>query len=81
VRDPGWRPAYEQLRAVVMAGGPKPDDEIVRRLDRFGLAGLAARRPAWQVVVAQAAEARWTGRDPRQESLQSAYQLAIGGRT
>jgi hypothetical protein len=81
VRDPGWRAAYEKLRSVVLAGGPKPDDEVARRLDRFGLAGLASRRPVWQVVVAQAAEPRWTGTDPRQESLQSAYQLVMGGIT
>ncbi len=62
-----------------MVAGATPDGEAVRRLERFGLAGLATRRPAWQVVVNQAPEPRWTGTDARLLSLQSAYRLVIGG--
>lgn len=78
VRDGGWRSEYEQLRAQVLAGA-SPEGDAARRMERFGLAGLATRRPAWQVVVSQAPEPRWTGADPRMMSLKSAYRLVIGG--
>jgi hypothetical protein len=64
----------------VLAGAP-PGGEPARRLERFGLAGLAKRRPAWEVVVTQAPEPRWTGTDARLLSLKSAYRLVIGGTT
>lgn len=52
---------------------------MARRLERSGLAGLSAGRPAWEVVVSQAPEPRWTGDDPRLVSLRSAYQIVVGG--
>jgi hypothetical protein len=61
--------------------GARPDGEAARRLERFGLPGLATRRPAWEVVVNQAPEPRWTGSDPRLVSLKSAYRFVIGGIT
>jgi hypothetical protein len=76
-RDGGWRSAYEELRAAALAG-EVPDSDDARRLARFGLAGLAARRPAWAVVVSQGPEPRWTGSDPRLASLVSAYRLVTG---
>ena len=78
--DGGWRREYEDLRARALAG-ENPGGEAARRLERFGLAGLARRRPAWEVVVSQAPEPRWTGTDPRLSSLKSAYRLVIGGAT
>lgn len=80
IRDREWRDEYEQLRSVVLAGNATAG-EAARRMDRFGLGGLASRRPAWEVVVNQAPEPRWTGTDARLVSLKSAYQLVIGGVT
>lgn len=80
LRDGPWRRDYEELRAKVL-GGASPADETTRRLERFGLAGLASRRPAWQVVVSQAPSPRWSGADPRLAQLKSAYRLVIGGMT
>jgi hypothetical protein len=80
VCDLRWRDEYEQLRAQVLDGGA-PEGEAARRLERFGLAGLATRRPAWQVSVSQAPEPRWTGTDPRLVSLKSAYRFVITGGT
>ena len=71
---------YEELRAAVLAGAV-PEGEAARRLGRFGLAGLVTRRPAWEVVVSQAPEPRWTGTEPRLMSLKSAYQLVVTGGT
>jgi hypothetical protein len=59
--------------------GASPDGEAARRLERFGLGGLATGRPAWEVVVSQAPEPRWTGNDARLASLKSAYRFVIGG--
>lgn len=53
--------------------GQRPRAEAARCLERLGLAGLAKRRPAWEVVVSQAPEPRWTGANPRLMSLKSAY--------
>jgi hypothetical protein len=78
VRDSRWRDDYEQLRAAVLAGRT-PEGEAARRLERFGLLGLANRNPAWEVRVNQAPEPRWTGTDPRLVVLRSAYQLVITG--
>jgi hypothetical protein len=61
--------------------GAAPEGEAARRLERFGLAGLAKRRPAWEVVVSQAPEPRWTGANPRLMSLKSAYRFVMGGTT
>ena len=79
-RDSRWRDEYEQLRAQVLDGGG-PEGEAARRLESSGLAGLATRRPAWQVRVSQAPEPRWTGTDPRLVSLKSAYRFVITGGT
>jgi hypothetical protein len=79
-RDSRWRDEYERSRADVLAG-VAPAGETARRLERFGLAGLASGRPAWEVSVRQAPEPRWTGTDPRLVSLQSAYRFVITGRT
>ena len=73
-----WRGAYEQLRAVVLAGG-NPEDHNARRLARFGLAGLASARPAWAVTVSEGPEARWSGTDPRLGALVAAYSMMTGG--
>ncbi len=73
-----WRAAYEQLRAVTLDGG-RPEGENARRLARFGLAGLASARPAWQVVISQAPEPRWSGVDPRQVALTTTFALLTGG--
>jgi protein tyrosine phosphatase (PTP) superfamily phosphohydrolase (DUF442 family) len=69
-----WRGAYEQLRAVVLAGG-QPEGDNARRLARFGLAGLVSARPAWQ----EAPEPRWSGTDPKLAALVSAYSMMTGG--
>jgi len=73
-----WRAAYEQLRSVVLAGG-RPEGDNARRLARFGLAGLASARPAWQVVTSEAPEPRWSGGDPRLGALLSTFALLTGG--
>lgn len=73
-----WRASYEQLRAAVVAGG-QPDGVDARRLARFGLAGLAAGRPAWRVAVTEAPEPRWSGGDPALDALVSAYSLMTTG--
>jgi len=78
VRDGGWRAAYEQLRAAVVAG-QTPEGDHARRLARFGLAGLASARPAWEVAVSEAPEPRWSGDDARVGVLVSAYGLVTGG--
>ena len=62
-----------------MLAGGAPDGEQARRLARFGLAGLASGRPAWEVVASQAPEPRWTGTDPRMASLVSAFAIITGG--
>ncbi len=79
VRDHGWSSNYEQLRAVALAGRLPDDDSNVRRLARFGMAGLVSARPAWQVVVSETPEPRWGGDHARQASLVSAYGLLTGG--
>jgi|GEM_PF-2988457 len=78
MREGSWRVAYEGMRAVVLAGGA-PDGEQARRLARFGLAGLASGRPAWEVVASQAPEPRWTGTDPRLAALVRAFEIVTGG--
>ncbi len=78
MRNRGWRQVYEQLRAVVLAGGA-PEGDNARRMARFGLAGLASGRPAWEVTVSESPEPRWSGTDPRMASLVSAYSLITGG--
>jgi len=74
-RTAPWRASYEELRASALRGA-LPGDEHARRMTRFGIAGLAAARPAWQVVARQAPEPRWTGGDPRLAALDAAYALA-----
>jgi hypothetical protein len=74
-RTAPWRAIYEELRASALHGA-LPDDEHARRMARFGIAGLASARPAWQVVARQAPEPRWTGGDPRLAALDAAYALA-----
>ena len=73
-----WRAAYEQLRVAVVAGG-QPQDDNARRLARFGLAGLATARPAWQVAINEAPEPRWSGTDAKLAALVSAYSILTGG--
>lgn len=65
----------------MVVAGEAPEGEAARCLARFGMAGLAKHRPAWEVVVSQAPEPRWTGTDPRLASLKSAYRLVTGGTT
>jgi hypothetical protein len=74
-RTAPWRAICEELRASALRGA-LPDDEHARRMARFGIAGLASARPAWQVVARQAPEPRWTGGDPRLAALDAAYALA-----
>lgn len=75
--DRAWRATYEELRSEVLAGVPI-DGANARRLARFGLVGLQTARPAWQVVVSQAPEPRWSGGDPRAASLARAFAILQG---
>ena len=69
-----WVARYEDLRAKALRG-VFDDSEDARRVARYGLWGLASGRPAWRVVVFEAPEPRWTGRDPRLAALAAAYDL------
>ena len=65
---------YEDLRTTALRGDCD-DSEDARRVARCGLWGLASGRPPWRVVVSEAPEPRWSGRDPRLAALGAAYGL------
>jgi hypothetical protein len=73
-REVRWVARYEDLRAAALRG-VFDDSEDARRVARSGLWGLASGRPPWRVVVSEAPEPRWSGRDPRLAALGAAYGL------
>jgi hypothetical protein len=68
---------YEQLRAIVLAGGQLGDLLAARRFARRGPAGLISWPAAEPVYLGSMIGARrppWSGsEDPREEQLRDAY--------
>jgi hypothetical protein len=68
---------YEQLRAIVLAGGQPGDQLAARRFERRGLAGLISwpfAEPAFLGSVIGAQRPPWCGcEDPREAQLRDGY--------
>jgi hypothetical protein len=73
---------YEQLRAVVLAGGELGDVLAARRFERRGLAGLIAwpsAEPAYVGSVIGAPRPAWCGaEDPREAHVCDTYVFLLG---
>ena len=73
---------YEQLRAVVLAGGSLDRLLAARRFERRGLAGLIswpAAEPDYLGLVIGACRPGWCGsEDPRERQLRDAYGFLLG---
>ena len=73
---------YEQLRAVVLAGGELGDVLAARRFERRGLAGLIAwpsAEPAYLGSVIGAPRPAWCGAgDPREAHVCDTYMFLLG---
>ncbi len=68
---------YEQLRAIVLAGGEPGEILAARRFVRRGLAGLISwpsAEPAYLGSVTGARRPAWCGcQDPREQQLRDTY--------
>ena len=75
---------YEQLRALVLAGGSLDGLLAARRFERRGLSGLIswpAADPDYLGSVIGACRPAWCGsEDPRARQLRDAYRLLLGDR-
>jgi hypothetical protein len=73
---------YEQLRAIVLAGGELGEVLAARRFQRRGLAGLIAwpsAEPAYVGSVIGAPRPAWCGaEDPREAHLCDTYSFLFG---
>jgi hypothetical protein len=73
---------YEQLRQLVLAGGPLGELLAARRFARRGLAGLIswpAAEPAFLGSVSGARRPPWSGSDdPREQQLRDTYTFLLG---
>lgn len=72
---------YEQLRAIVLAGGELGELLTARRFERRGLAGLIswpAAEPAYLGSAIGARRPPWSGsEDPREAQLRDAYSFLL----
>jgi hypothetical protein len=72
---------YEQLRAIVLAGGELGEILAVRRFARRGLAGLISwpsAEPAYLGSVIGAHRPAWCGcEDPREQQLRDTYAFLL----
>ena len=72
---------YEQLRAIVLAGGELGDILAARRFARRGLAGLISwpsAEPAYLGSVIGAPRPAWCGsEDPREQQLHDTYAFLL----
>jgi hypothetical protein len=72
---------YEQLRAIVIAGGQLDELLAARRFARRGLAGLISwptAEPAYLGSVIGARRAPWSGsEDPRDDQLRDTYAFLL----
>ena len=73
---------YEQLRELVLAGGPLDELLVARRFERGGLPGLIswpAAEPDYLGSVIGACRPAWCGsEDPRERQLRDAYGFLLG---
>lgn len=76
---------YEQLRALVLAGGQLGDLLSARRLARRGLAGLISwpqAEPAYLGSMVGAARPPWSGsEDPREAQLAEVFGFLLAPET
>ena len=75
---------YEQLRAIVLAGGEMGEILAARRFARRGLAGLIswpASEPEYLGSVVGAQRPRWCGSgDPREQRVRDVYGFLLADR-
>jgi hypothetical protein len=75
---------YEQLRAIVLAGGETGEILAARRFARRGLAGLIswpASEPEYLGSVVGAQRPRWRGSgDPREHRVRDVYGFLLADR-
>jgi hypothetical protein len=72
---------YEQLRAIVLAGGQLDELLAARRFERRGLAGLISwptAQPSYLGSVIGARRPPWSGsEDPRDDQLRDTYAFLL----